>query len=121
MYITLYDCGLFVLILMTVIVSAYLIAVLRQAFFLFGHVRKILVTHDSDIHETLSLLPVTLANLNLLSISLTKTADQTSRAFQSLETDVIETVDDLHDGVETFIVYAKVIGEIFKSVFSKIA
>ncbi len=119
-YITLYDCGLFILIMITVIVSAYLIAALRQAFFLLAHVRKILITHDSDIHEMLSLLPIALGNINLLNVSLVKMADQTSRAFQSLETDIMDRVDNLHDGVKTLIVYAKVISGIFKSIFSKI-
>ncbi len=121
MYITLYDFGFFVFISITVIVSAYLIAVLRQTFFVFSRVREIIVAHDNDIRETLSLLPVTLANINLLSVSLTKTADQTSHVFRSLQTDVIDTVDGLQDGVETFIVYAKVVGEVFKFLFSKIA
>ncbi|HEY3423221.1 MAG TPA: hypothetical protein VGL27_00385, partial [Negativicutes bacterium] len=70
---------------------------------------------------TLSLLPVALVNINLLSVSLTETADQTNRAFGLLQTDVTETVDDLQDSLETFIIYAKVIGGVFKSVFSKFA
>jgi hypothetical protein len=120
-YITLYDFGFFVLVSIAVIVSAYLIAVLRQTFFLFSQVRGIIAAHDNDIRQTLSLLPVALANINLLSVSLTKTADQTSLAFRSLQADVIDTVDGLQDGLGTFIFYAKVVGEIFKYFFSKIA
>lgn len=120
MYITLYDFGLFVLISMMVIVSAYLIAILRQAILLFNQARQVLAAHDKDIRETLSLLPVALMNLNLLCVSLTKTIGQTSHAVQSLQTDLADTADGLHDGVETFITYVKVIGEILKSVFTKI-
>nr|WP_092069195.1 hypothetical protein [Dendrosporobacter quercicolus]NSL47380.1 hypothetical protein [Dendrosporobacter quercicolus DSM 1736]SDL87425.1 hypothetical protein SAMN04488502_1011057 [Dendrosporobacter quercicolus] len=120
MYITLYDFGLFVLISMMVIVSAYLIAILRQAILLFNQARQVLAAHDKDIRETLSLLPVALMNLNLLCVSMTETIGQTSHAVRSLKTDLADTADGLHDGVETFIFYVKVIGEILKSVFSKI-
>lgn len=120
MYITLYDFGLFILISITVIISVYLIAVLRQALFLFIQAREIFAAHGNDIRETLSLLPAVLVNINLLCINLTETAGQTNRAFQSLQTDMVDTVDDLQDGIATFIIYAKVIGEIFKSLFSKI-
>ena len=119
MYITLYDCGLFVLMMIILIVSAYLIAVLRQTFFLFRHIRGIFITHDNEIRETLSLLPVTLANINLLSVGLAATANQTSRIFQSLQTDVTDTVDDLHSGLKTIMIYAKMISEIFKLIFTK--
>ena len=85
---------------------------------MFGQVREMLTAHDNDIRKTLSLLPVALVNINLLSVSLAKTADQTSNAFRSLQTDVIDTVDDLHVRLETFMMYVKVICEVFRSVSS---
>lgn len=116
MYVSLYDLGLFILFAVAITVSAYLIAVLRQAFSVLSHVRGILDTHDQDICETLSLLPEALANVNDLAESLKTTAEQTSGAIQLLQNDVME---DLRDGLETFTVYAKIIMDVFRAVFSK--
>jgi hypothetical protein len=115
-YISVYDLGLLILFLVTVIVSVYLVAVLRRAFCVLGHVKEILDNHDEDICETLSLLPEALANVNDLAASLKETAEQTSGAIAVLQNNV---VDDLREGLETFTVYAKVISDIFRAVFAK--
>ena len=120
MYISMYDIGLFIVILLILVIGGYLIAVLRQAFYVFDHVRGILSTHKNDIGESLSLLPEVLVNINALNVSLKGTADQTSSAFRSLQHDVTNSVDSLQDGVETIVIYAKVIGEIFRALFSKV-
>lgn len=119
MYISLQDIGLFVLFLITIIVSIYLIAVLRQTFCVLGHIKGILDDHDDNIRETLSVLPETLAHIDELAVSLKMTADQTNSAFGSLQNNLTDTVDDLRDGLETFTIYAKVFVEVFRSVFSK--
>lgn len=116
MYISLYDLGLVILFAVTVAVGIYLIAVLRRAFSVLGHVREILDTHDDDICATLSLLPETLTNVNELAASMRETAEQTSSAISLLQNDV---VDDLRDGLETFTVYAKIISDIFRAIFAK--
>lgn len=116
MYISLYDLALVILFVVTVTVSGYLIAVLRRAFSVLGHVRDILDAHDEDICETLSLLPETLVNVNELAASLKETAEQTSSAIHLLQNDV---VDDLRDGLETFTVYAKIASDVFRAIFSK--
>lgn len=118
MYISLYDLGLFILFASAVVVSIYLVAVLRRAFCVLGHIRGILDDHDEDIRESLELLPQALANVNELSVTLKEATDQTSSAIYSLQNNVVE---DLRDGMETFMVYAKVLGEIFRAIFSRTA
>jgi hypothetical protein len=119
-YISLYDLGLFILISLTITASAYLIFVLRQAFFLFSQARKIFVAHDDDIRATLSLLPAALVNINSLCVSLAEMAGQTNRAFQSVQTDVLDTVDGLYEDLEKFSICFRVIGEFCRTLFSKI-
>ena len=120
-YVSLYELGLFILFTIAVVVSAYLITVLHQAFCVIGHVRAILNARDADIQETLSVLPETLSNINELAISLKQTASQTNDAFHYLQDDLSDTVDSLRDGLETIVVYGKVIGDVFRAVFSKAA
>ena len=119
MYISLYDLGMFILFTVALIISGYLIAVLRSAFCVLGQVRGIIAKHDDDINEMLSALPQTLTNINDLSVQLKETADQTNNAFGFLQNNLTDTVDELRDGWETFAIYAKVISEVFRTVFSK--
>lgn len=121
MYISVYDLALFILFLLIVVVSTYLIAVLHRAFCVLGHVREVLDAHKEDIHETLSVLPETLVTVNELAVSLKEASDETSHAFRSLQNDLTVTADDLRDRLETWVVYAKVIGQIFRSVLSRSA
>ncbi|HMM20437.1 MAG TPA: hypothetical protein PKA10_06835 [Selenomonadales bacterium] len=118
MYISLYDLGLFILFCSAVTVSIYLVAVLRRAFGVLGHIRGILEAHEEDVRESLALLPQALANLNELSVSLREATDQTSSAIYSLQNNLAE---DLRDGLETVLVYARVLGEIFRALFSRTA
>ena len=119
MYISLYDLVLFIILIIIVIVSGYLIAVLHRLFSMLGHVRSVLNDHHDEIHQTISELPVALSNVNELAISLKIIVDHTDNAFGALETTVIDAVDDLRYGIETFAVYAKIIGEVWRAVFSK--
>lgn len=119
MYISLYDLGLFILFMITVVVSGYLIAVLHRTFCVLGYVREILSAHNTDICEMLSVLPKAMANVSELADSLKKAVDQAGSAFAFLQNDISDTVDDLRDGLETFAVYAKVIYDVFRVIFSK--
>jgi len=119
MYISLYDLGLFIIFMVILIVSGYFIAVLHRAFCVLGYVREILGSRGEDIHQIIAGLPEALANINKLSISLKAIADQANGTFDSLQTNLTDTVDDLRDGVETFMVYAKVLAEVCRAVFSK--
>ena len=119
MYISLYDLGLFIVLIMVIIVSGYLIAVLHRAFCLLGHVRGVLNVHGDDIHEIISELPIALSNVNEITVSLKGIVDQTNGAFGSLQNNFTDTVDDLRYGVENFAIYAKILAEVCRSVFSK--
>lgn len=119
MYISLYDLGLFILFTILIVVSGYLIVVLHRTFCVLGHILGILNTHKDDIDEIISGLPEALINLNALTISLKAIADQTNDALDSLQENVTDTVDGLLDGIESFTVYGKVIGEVFRLIFSK--
>lgn len=119
MYISLYDIGFFIIFTIAVIVCLYLIAVLHRTFYILGYVREILGNHKEDIDQTISGLPGTLDNMNELAISLKETVDQTNGAFGSLQHNITDTVDDLRDGMENMIVYAKVAVEIFRAIFVK--
>lgn len=121
MYISLYDLALFSLFFLTVIVSAYLIAVLHRTVRVLGHVREVLDVHSDEINKILSVLPETLVAINELAVSLKETSAETSHAFRSFQNDLTVSADDLRDGLETIVVYAKVIGQIFRSVFSRAA
>lgn len=119
MYISLYDLGLFVLFILAVVVGGYFIAVLHRAFCVLGYVKSILSAHNADIGEALSALPKALVNVSELADSLKQTVDQAGSAFVFLQDDIAATVDDLRDGLESFAVYAKVIYDICRMLFSK--
>ena len=119
MYITLCDVALFIIFIIILIVSGYLIAVLHRVFNIVGLVRGALSAHGDDISQIISELPTALSNVNELSVSLKKIIDQTDGAFGSLQDNLTDTVDDLRYGLENFVVYAKIIAEVCKTVFSK--
>lgn len=118
MYISLYDLGLFVLFAVIVVAGIFLIVFLRQAIRVVSHIQVILNNHEDNIQKSIAMLPETLANINSLASTLRETVDQTNNAMQTLQEDL---VDNLRDGLETFIIYAKVISEIFRVIFSKVA
>lgn len=102
-----------------IIASSYVIAVLHRAFRILGHIRNVLDAHGDDIRQTISGLPIALANVNEMTVSLKETADQTNHAFGSLQNSLTDTVDDLRYGIETCVVYAKIIGEVYRAIFPK--
>jgi len=117
MYISLYDLGLFLCILVGVAIGVYLVAVLRQILGVVSHVRTVFADHDKDVRKVLTLLPETLENVNALSVSLNEMVDQTGEAFHVLQTEVTDTVDDLQENLETFVAYAKMISDILRGLF----
>ena len=119
MYISLYDLGLFIILIIILIVSGYLIAVLHRLFSMLGHVQGVINEHHDEISLTIAELPIALSNINELSLSLKKIVDHTDNAFGSLQDNMVDAVDDLRYGVEMFAVYAKIIGELWRTVFSK--
>lgn len=119
MYISLYDLGLFILFAVIIIAGGYLIAVLHRAFCLLGSVREVLESHSGDIADLLSALPKVLANVNELAVSLQHAMEQTSSALAPLQDGFIDTVDELRDSLETFLLYAKMIGGFLRALFSK--
>jgi len=119
LYISLYDLGLFFLFTVIIIGGVYLIAVLHRLLGLLVYIKEIVHIHNSDISETLTLLPKTLVNVSELAVSLKRAVDQTGNAVGVLQSDLTDTVDDLRDGLETVSLYAKIITEVFKSVFFK--
>ncbi|MEN6414056.1 MAG: hypothetical protein ABFC84_15035 [Veillonellales bacterium] len=119
MYISLYDMGLFILFTVIVIAGCYLIAVLRRLFGLLGTVRDFFDAHNGDIGEMLSVLPKTLATVNELAFSVKNAIGQTSSALAPLQDDFINTVAELRQGLEPFLFYVKVIGKVFRRLFSK--
>ena len=119
MYISFYDLGMSILFIVILVVSGYLIAVLHRTFRTIGHIREMIDLHRDDISRTISGLPLVLENVNELSVSLKRSADLTTLAFDSLQDNVIDTVGDMREGLETVILYAKVIGEVCRSVFGK--
>ena len=119
MYITLSDLGLLLLFCLVVAIGIFLLLVLRQAFVTLNRIRNIITAQDTAIQQALSQLPVVLANINALTLSLKQSADMANTTLDSLQTDVAGTVEELRDGLETITVYSRAIGEIIKAVFSK--
>ena len=119
MYISLYDLALFMIFLVILLVSGYLIAVLHRTFCVLGYVKEILSSRGEDIHQIIAGLPEVLANTNKLAISLKGIAEQANGTFDSLQNNIIDTVDDLRDGVETFMVYAKLLADVWQAIFSR--
>lgn len=119
MYISLYDLGAVIIFTIIVIVSVYLIAVLRRIFCILGYIRDIFKDHNYDMGQIISALPAIAANMNELIISLKGIADHTNNTFGSLQDNLTDTVDDLRDGLDNVVIYAKVIGEVCRAVFSK--
>ncbi|MDF2873462.1 MAG: hypothetical protein K0R22_145 [Sporomusa sp.] len=118
-YISLYDLAFFILFVVLLIGAGYLIAVLRRALGVLGLVHGILNDHQDDIHETISLFQATLTNVNELTWSLKEATVQTASAVRSIPSEITDTVDDLRESFETFALYARIIREVIKSVFSK--
>lgn len=121
MYISLYDLGLFILFAVLVVCGVYLSMVLRRILFILGSIREMLQSHQGDIGETVSLFKETLTNLNELTLSLKEATDQTNKAVRALPGDFADTVDDLRESFETFALYARIAGDVVKSIFSKSA
>jgi len=119
MFISLYDLGLVIIFIIILVVSGYLIAVLHRVFCVIGLVRGVLTANNADIRQTISELPTALANINELTVNLKETLDQTNNVFGSLQNNLTDTVDDLRCGAENFIIYAKVVAEVCRAVFSK--
>lgn len=121
MYISLYDLGVFIIFMMVMVVAGYLIAVLHRFFGILGSVREIFDGHGEDIRNIITGLLAALETANELAASLKETAAQTNSAFGSLQNNFMETVDDFRDGVEMVMLYAKIIGDVCRAVFSKSA
>ena len=121
MYISLYDLGLFIIFMVLMIVSGYLIAVLHRFFGILGSVREVFDGHAEDLRNIITGLLTALETANELATSLKETAEQTNSAFGSLQSNFTDTVDDFRDGVEMVMLYAKIIGDVCRAVFSKSA
>lgn len=119
MYISLYDLGLFILFSVIIVGGVYLIAVLHRLLGLLVYIKEIVHTHNSDISETLTLLPKALIDMSELAVSIKRAVDQTGNAVGVLRSDLNDTVDDLRDGLETVGLYVRIVSEVFKSVFFK--
>ncbi|SMC89430.1 hypothetical protein [Sporomusa malonica] len=119
MYISLYDLAYFILFVLAVIIAGYLIAVLRRALGVLSLVQGILTAHQGDIRATVSLFQETLTNVNELTVSLKEATVQTASAVRAIPSEITDTVEDLRESFETFALYARIAGEVVKSVFSK--
>lgn len=119
MYISLYDLGMFIIFIIIIIVSGYLIAILHRGFSMIGHLRDIIATRSDDISQIIAGLPIALTSVNELAVSLKETVDQTTSAVESIQDNVTDTVDELRYGLGNFFLYVKVIGDIIKAIFSK--
>ena len=119
MYISLYDLGLIISFLLLVIMGGYIIMLLRRAICTLGLVHDVLAENRSDINKTVILLQDTLANINDLTANLGEMMSQTNKTVRALPEDVADMVDDLRDSIENFAVYAKIITDVVKALFSK--
>lgn len=119
MYVSLYDLGLLILFVVIVVIGIYLIAVLRRALAVLGIVRGILDSQHDNIGETVSLFKETLANINELTVNLKETTEQTNRAVRALPNEFSDTVEDLRESFETFALYARIAGDVVKTIFSR--
>ena len=119
MYIALSDLALTILFILAVAIGGYLLLVLSQALKTIRRVQGIISAQDTAIQQSLSQLPTVLANLNALTLSLRHSADMANATLDSLQDEVVSTVEDLRDGLETVTLYSRAIGEIVKAVFSK--
>ncbi|WP_371371824.1 hypothetical protein [Sporomusa aerivorans] len=119
MYISLYDLGLFILFAVLVTCGIYLIAVLRRVLCMLNQAQGILNAHQGDIGKTVSMFQETLININALTVTLQEATAQTTSAVRALPSEITETVEDLRESFETFALYARIAGEVVKSVFSK--
>ena len=111
MYIALSDIGWMLLFSLAVVVGVYLLLVLRQALAILCRIRGIMAAQESAIQQSLSEMPILLANLSTLSLSLKQSADMANTTLGSWQEELAGTVDDLKDGLETVTVYSKAIGE----------
>ena len=119
MYIALSDLALIILFILAVAIGGYLLLVLSQALKTIRRVQGIISAQDTAIQQSLSQLPTVLANLNALTLSLRHSADMANATLDSLQDEVVSTVEELRDGLETVTLYSRAIGEIVKAVFSK--
>lgn len=118
-YISVYDLGLLILFAMFVAMGGYIIVVLRKVLCMLGLVQGIFAEHRGDITNTFSLLQETLANVNTLSNSLKEVTDQMNKPARALPPEIINTVDDLRENIEVVTLYAQLVVDVVKALFSK--
>ena len=119
MYISLYDMGIFILFVIAAISGIYLIVVLRKVLCMLTLVHGVLGAHERDIGKTISVFQETLTHFNEISISMKELVEQVRQPSRALPGEFIDTVDDLRENIETFVLYTKVIVDVIKTVFSK--
>ena len=118
-YISVYDLGLLILFAVIVAMGVYIIVVLRKVLCTLGLVQDILAEHRGDITKTFSLVQETLTNVNSLSNSLKEVTEQTNKTVHALPAEIINTVDDLKENIEVVALYAQLVVDVVKALFSK--
>lgn len=119
LYISLYDVGLLIMFVVFVAMGVYIIIVLRKVLCTLELVCGILAEHRGDITNTFTLLQETLANVNSLSNSFKEVTDQMNKPVRALPPEIISTVDDLRENIEVVTLYAQLVVDVVKALFSK--
>ncbi len=118
-YISLYDLGILIMFAVFVVMGVYIIVVLRKVLCTLGLVQEILAGHRGDISKTFFLLQETLANVNGLSNSLKEVTNQMNKPVRALPPEIVNTVDDLRENIEVVTLYAQLVVDVVKALFSK--
>ena len=108
MYISLYDIGIAIVFSLVVITGIYLIRAIQKLIAILDSVKRILAGNEMSLKETAALLPAVLSNVQQITESIKETAGHAN-----------ETMDNVRIEWETFIVYARAVGQIIKALFYK--
>jgi uncharacterized protein YoxC len=107
-YVSLYDLGIAIIFILIVIVGVYLIRAIHKVLLILDEIKQILNTNKTGIQETITLLPTMVSNVNQIVASVKETAAQANDA-----------IYDVRVEWETFIIYAKAVFQIIKTLFFK--
>ena len=119
MYISLQELAVFILFMLVVIIGIYIIVLLRRVLCLVTLVQGVLEEQRGNIGKTVSLCQETLTHLNEIAISTKALLGQVQQPVNSLSEEIGDTVDNLRESIELITLYARLVVDFVKTIFSK--
>lgn len=107
MYISLFDLGLAILIIVAILAAIYAVVALRQLSEMIGDVRKIMAANADNLNKSLTILPDVMKNASGLAASAQEQIDNIGSAVGSLGNSFAETAASLNEKTVTGVTFMR--------------